>query len=363
MKCTRRRGLTGLGAIAALVAAVPLAQSATSPDPAAGQGPLVPIYIVGQQEDLLAIPGTVQAAERTELAFQAGGTLIELPIVAGQRVAAGEVLARLDRRDFEARVRLEQARLTLARADYERFSRLVASPTSPVSPAEVERKRAVFETARARATQAAKNLEDATLRAPFEGVIAATLVDNHVQIRSRQPVLVMENADVLEVVIDLPEWVVARVRSAPRDRPVGEVRFAVLPERGFPVAISEVATRADPTTQTFRTTLTLERPRDVNLLPGMTAMVYGRPEVIAEEVLRVPVTAIFRTPAGQSAVWVVDAESYRIEQRSVTLREDGSASAVVLDGLAPGERIVRVGAGQLQAGTIVRPFRTGMLSE
>ncbi len=357
--------MKGLGAsllLAALLCSAAFAQTTARPEPDAAWSPLVQVLRVGQEEELLEIPGTVQAARRSDLAFQVSGLLIERPVVAGQRIKAGQVLARVDPRDFENRVALEQSRLNLARADFDRFSRLLASPASPVTQAEVDRRRAQSEIARLRTAQARKNLEDTTLRAPFDGVVAATLVDNHTQVQVRQPVLQVEASDALEVVINLPERVISRVRNTPRESPVGEAVFAVLPERRFPVLLSEVATRADPTTQTFRVTLTLERPTDVNVLPGMTVTVYSRPEIHTTDVLRVPGTAVF-TDQGGAAVWVVDPVSFRIERRAVRLGDDGNGMHVVLDGLQPGEQIVGAGAGQLQAGTVITPFRVGMLSE
>jgi membrane fusion protein, multidrug efflux system len=347
----------------ALLGAMPFAQSAPGEGTNETGAPLVPLYLVGQEEELLAIPGTIQAARRSELAFRFSGLLVELPVVAGQRVAAGEVLARLDPRDFETRVLLEQARLNLARADFDRSSRLIRSRASPVSEADVDRRRSQFEIAEVRAAQARKNLADTTLRAPFGGVVAARLVDNHTQIGANQAILQLETPDKLEVVIDLPERVLSRVRSAPRDRPLGEVQLAVFPARRFPVTVAEIATRADPTSQTFRVTLAMERPADVNVLPGMTATVYGRADIVADESLRIPVAAILRSESGQAAVWVVDPATLRIEQRAVQLREDGSGTAMVLDGLQAGERIVGAGVAQLRAGIEVRPYRTGMLSE
>jgi RND family efflux transporter MFP subunit len=323
----------------------------------------VPLYLVGQEEELLAIPGIVQAARRSELAFRFSGLLVELPVVAGQRVAAGDVLARLDPRDFEARVLLEQARLNLARADFDRSSRLIRSRASPVSEADVDRRRSQFEIAGVRTAQARKNLADTTLRAPFGGVVAARLVDNHTQVGANQAILQLETPDKLEVVIDLPERVVSRVRSAPLDRPLGEVQLAVLPGRRFPVTLAEIATRADPTSQTFRVTLAMERPADVNVLPGMTATVYGQADIVADESLRIPAAAILRSESGQAAVWVVDPATHRIAQRAVQLREDGSGTAMVLDGLQAGERIVGAGVERLSPGIEVRPYRTGMLSE
>ena len=347
----------------ALLGAMPFAQSAPGEGTNETGAPLVPLYLVGQEEELLAIPGTIQAARRSELAFRFSGLLVELPVVAGQRVAAGDVLARLDPRDFETRVLLEQARLNLARADFDRSSRLIRSRASPVSEADVDRRRSQFEIAEVRTAQARKNLADTTLRAPFGGVVAARLVDNHTQIGANQAILQLETPDKLEVVIDLPERVVSRVRSAPRDRPLGEVQLAVFPGRRFPVTVAEIATRADPTSQTFRVTLAMERPADVNVLPGMTATVYGRADIVADESLRIPVAAILRSESGQAAVWVVDPATHRIEQRAVQLREDGSRTAMVLDGLQAGEQIVGAGVAQLRAGIEVRPYRTGMLSE
>jgi RND family efflux transporter MFP subunit len=339
------------------------AQTLPRPESESAWAPLVQLHVVGQEAELLEIPGTVQAGERSDLAFQIPGLLIALPVVAGQRVTAGQVLARIDPRDFENRVALEQARLNLARADFERFSTLVTSPASPVTEAEVDRKRAIFEIARVRVEQAEKNLADTILRAPFSGVIAERLVENHMQVQARQPVLLVEAADALEVVIDLPERVISRVREAPRDRPLGEAVFAVLPERRFPVMLSEVATRADPATQTFRVTMTLDRPRDVNVLPGMTVTVYARPEIYTKDVLRVPETAVFTGDAGQTSVWVVDPATLRVELRAVRLSSDGNGMATVLDGLQAGEQVVGTGVGELTAGMTVRPFRVGMLSE
>lgn len=339
------------------------AQTLPRPEAETAWVPLVQVHVLGQQEELLEIPGRVQAAERSDLAFQVPGLLIELPVVAGQRIVSGQVLARLDPRDYDNRVRLEQARLNLARADFERFAALVKSPASPVTEAEVDRKRAQFEMARLRVEQAEKNRQDTTLRAPFDGVVAARLVDNHIQIQARQPVLLLEAADELEVVVDLPERVIASVRDVPRDGPLGEAVFAVLPERRFPVMLSEVATRADPTTQTFRVTMTLDRPRDVNVLPGMTVTVYSRPEVYAKDVLRVPEIAVFTSASGQPSVWVVDPASFEVEQRTVRVASDGNGMATVLEGLSPGERVVGAGVGALQAGMKVRPYHVGMLSE
>lgn len=326
-----------------------------------GWAPLVQTYVVGVDEEVLELPGRVQAARRSELAFPAAGLLIARPVVAGQRVAAGELLAQMDPRDLEKRVTLEDARLDLARADFDRFSRLAESPLSPVTPAELDRQRAVLEIATVRTEQARKELKDATLTAPFDGIVAATLVDIHQRVRADQPVLLLEASEALEVVVDIPEHVVARVREASRDEPVGEAVFAVAPARPFPVRITEIATRADSATQTFRVTLSMDRPENINLLPGMTATVYARPFLALQSVLRVPLTALGETDSKDSFVWVADPLTYAIHRQPVRLGEVEGDRAVVLEGLQGGDRIVSAGVSRLAEGSIISPYRTGML--
>jgi membrane fusion protein, multidrug efflux system len=328
-----------------------------------GRAPLVQTFVVGVDEEILELPGRVQATRRSELAFPVSGLLIARPVVAGQHVANGEMLAQLDPRDLENRVTLEEARLALAEADFLRFSRLAASPVSPVTPAEVDRKRAEFEIATVRTAQARKVLEDATLTAPFDGIVAATLVDNHQRVRADQPVLLLEASEALEVVVDLPERVLGRLRDLPRDRPVAEAVFAAAPGRVFPARVTEIATRADPVTQSFRVTLAIDRPEDINLLPGMTATVYARPAVYLRSVLRVPLSAVGESEAGDAFVWVVDPETSRIDRQPVTLGEASNGTVVVEEGLQGGQRVVSAGVGRLQAGMAISPYRTGMLSE
>ena len=61
---------------------------------------------------------------KVDLAFQVSGRLIELPIRKGQDVTQGELLGRLDPRDFENTLATRRAALTSARADYERIKSL-----------------------------------------------------------------------------------------------------------------------------------------------------------------------------------------------------------------------------------------------
>ena len=76
----------------------------------------------GERE--FTLPGRVAAGEQVDLAFRVGGPLIELPAREGQEVRKGQVVAKIDPRDFRIRVDSAQAKFDQAEADIERLSAL-----------------------------------------------------------------------------------------------------------------------------------------------------------------------------------------------------------------------------------------------
>ena len=296
-----------------------------------------------------SFPGRVQAARgrRVDLSFRVSGTLIELPVRTNQSVKAGEVVARLDARDFEtrlaqassavaeARARLgamqagdrpedvrilesqlaaEQARLREAELDFTRTRNLfdrgaatrdaldratrgleVAQASTSAAATSLDRgrrgartediegQRAMIRRLEAQEREARDALADTRLTAPFAGIVARTNVENFQEVPARQPVLSLRDATGLEIVTDVPELVMAQLGS-------GQVKsvsasFDFLPGRTFPVTFAEAEAEADPRTRTFAVVFNLPKlPSDVRLLPGMTTTI--RVEVPASSTAR-----------------------------------------------------------------------------
>jgi RND family efflux transporter MFP subunit len=153
----------------------------------------------------------------------------------------------------------------------------------------------------------ADQLSDATLTAPFDGVIARRFVEPNQNIQARAPVVKFQDVDEVEVIVDVPESVMAAdLRTA--DIVQLSARFSAAPDVEFLVQIREVSQRADPTTQTFRVRTVMKSPTEIRLLPGMTATVtlsYRRSSLLGSRIL-VPVAALFKEPSGEQVVWVID---------------------------------------------------------
>jgi membrane fusion protein, multidrug efflux system len=300
-------------------------------------------------------PGEVRADQRAELAFIVSGPLVELPIQEGQFVEAGTLLARVDPRDFANERDGRQSDRDEARAQFNRIERAFAS--GAVTAAERDQSRARFQVADAELTLAEKRLDDTELLAPFPGRIARRFVENFQTVQVGEPILLLEDITRLEVRIQLPEQDVVRLPAGASllGAEVGTVSFEVLPGRQFPVTVKELETRADPRTNTYRVVLSLPRPEEANILPGMSASFVPRDDVVEIRSMHfLPVAALQATPDRSSFVWLLDPERSTVQRRPVRIGGLSGRTVQVLEGLSEGDRVVTAGAAYLADGEQVR---------
>ena len=371
MPPARRRLLTA--ALALAVALAGCGQSEPPPsEPADVSRPAQILRVSPAALDSnLRFPGRARAVQRVELAFNVPGQIVELPVVEGQAVDAGALIARLDPAAYETTLDAARAELDAATAEYERVRRLWEQ-SQAVARAEVERKRTAMDVARSRFAAARQDLEDTRLTAPFAGSIARRLVERFQNVQAKEPVVSLQNQDTLEIVIHVPERV---VRSEPK-RIAGSAVFDDLPQRRFPVMLKSFAGEADPQTQTYEVVLGLARPPDLRVLPGMAVEVL--PETAAEPApadaagagdaagegevpvsvapVLVPLAAVVAGADGTPTVWVVDPETDRVRRRVIETGAVQGADVTVPAGLATGERIVTAGVHHLREGMRVHPL-------
>jgi len=303
-------------------------------------------------------PGQVSAAQHVELAFEASGQLIEFPVRESQEVTEGQLLAKLDPRDFEARRDSENAKLALARSEFERAKKLFEADVA--SEQQLDRAKRAYDIAKADAKQAIKSYEDdAVLRAPFSGVIAKTLVENFQNVRAKEPVLILQDASSLELVIAIPEADFAGMtpglsleeRNA---RSTTEVTVSAHPERRFPARLTEFSTTADPTTRTYEAVVAFDRPEDVTVSPGMTARVtFNIPASVHDAGIIIPASAALADERGDAYVWKVDPTTMQVSRGAVSLGAMAGDTVAVRDGLENGDWVALTGVHHLREGMTV----------
>ncbi|RNE89045.1 efflux RND transporter periplasmic adaptor subunit [Marichromatium sp. AB31] len=360
-------GLTGLAALTAL--ALPLygdwSSEATASQPTATEVTRpVPTAVVTRDTPWVTrdFPGSVRANRRVELAFDLDGLLVELDAREGQAVAAGTVLARLDDRDARnalsaAQARFDDAHRTLDRARELRGQRMV-------SESEYDKARAALDIARAELQAREKAVTDTVLRAPFDGVVAARHLENHERVTAGQTVLSLQDGSRIEVVIQVPERLIAQGGLEALRNP--RVRFDVEGQRWFAARTHEYRLQPDQATRTYDLTIALAPPPGINILPGMNATVrtdIDQPPVATgaptEVITRVPSEAVWRDADGGCHVWVVPEAGgtpRRVRVEPGPLRD---GQMLILSGLRPGQRVAVAGLRALREDLPVRPRLAG----
>ncbi len=302
-------------------------------------------------------PGRIKAVKVVELAFEVDGRIIDWNVEEGQRVKKGQILSRLDPRDYQAQVEAARARLRLADAEYRRESKLFASGSGTQRDLDVATRSRDVSRAELRIQQ--KALEDTKLRAIFDGVIARKLVSDFRNIAAREPVLLLQDESVMEVVVDVPERDLAGGRRQntleefnATAKPV--VELSALPGRQFPVTLTELATAADPNTRTFRATFSMKKPEGIGVLAGMTAklILTGLRTTAADDFL-LPVEAVLADSEEKPYVWLVDEESMTVSKLPVKVGEITGGRIVVKEGLEGGQAIAMSGVHLLDEGMAV----------
>lgn len=314
--------------------------------------PLLPVktlVISDDGEGVRIFPGRVEASRRAELSFRVPGQVAAVEVSEGDEVDAGQVIARLDTTDYK--IALENARAEYAKAEseFERSGQLVDK--GHISRRQYDRDERNYKQKAAAKYQAELNLSYCELRAPFSGLLARRAVENFQEVTAKQEIFSLRDLSQLEIRVDLPESI---VRVAERD-PGGDIHlsasFPLAGKANYPLTVKEVATRADPKTQTFLVKFQLPNPEGINLLSGMTALVKIDVTDIPsfEREISLPATALDNS-GPKPQVWLFDPTLGVVEPRQVGLAQGKTSRVRVISGLEEGDRVVVAGVSSLHDG-------------
>ncbi len=316
-----------------------------------------------------SFPGRAKATQEVDASFRVSGPLIVLPAdLVGRTFTQGELIARIDPRDYEvdldnSKGQLGRAEATYKRAtsDYERERRIYKLDPGATSETAVENKLANKDKAAAdvQALQASvaaaeDRLKYTYLYAPFDGTVVKQYVQNFEHVVAQQAILRIVDNSRIEMVVNIPETLISSVPYVENIR----VRFDAFPDLEVPATIKEVGKEASRTTRTYPVTLIMEQPEGVRILPGMAGRSTAdnrAPDALAASGIRVPVSAIHSPQeTDQSFVWVVDPGTMTVRRRAVTVGALADSGVPVDEGLEPGEWVVIAGVSYLREGQQVK---------
>lgn len=345
----------------------------------------MPTAAVGERA-VLDATGYVTARRQATVSAKVTGRVAEVLIEEGQRVAAGEVLARLDTIDAAAAQALARSQLAAADAqlqdlrvqllqanrDVHRADELTARKLASTQSAEDARTRVASLRARINAqtqqvTVAKRSvdvadvaLDNTIIRAPFAGVVTVKAAQPGEIVSpisagggfTRTGIGTIVDMDSLEIEVDVNESYISRVRA-------GQAVTANLnayPEWQVPAHVITIIPTADRAKATVKVRIAIDT-RDERIVPEMGVRVSfleaggtTAPSSPAPGVL-IPISAVV-AEADTSVTFVI--ENDRAVRRTITLGQQQGDQRQVLSGLRLGERVIVSPTPDLKDGTRVR---------
>ena len=309
----------------------------------------------------LEFPGVVKAGADRTLAFEVPGKILSIPVAKNQRVRTGDVIARLDPKDFEDNVAKAKAVLDRNLETLARYRKVAANA---ISKEELSHAEAEVKTAQATYDGARRDLERTVLTAPFDGVIADTFPSELDVVAVGSRIALILDTREIAVEVSLPETIV--IRSKMMDtvdgstNAISRVVFDSYPGRSFPSRLDEFTAIADSRTQIYKAKFKLANVPELTLLPGMSATVFvdGKDYVYRDAEQRpavaVPGAAVAVDEKGGYYVWKLapsaDADVYEVRKAPLEVASRVGTDVVVCAGVKPGDRIATAGVSVLSEG-------------
>jgi membrane fusion protein, multidrug efflux system len=304
-----------------------------------------------------AISGTLAAERSATMRAEVGGAIVALNVDAGQSVARGAVLARIDdaglRDAYEsakAAVTTSEMNAQLARKNAERAQALTAAGATAERDLEVAQWTATsaesqLADAKARLSSAEKQLDKTVVRAPFNGVVSERPANLGDVLQSGNPILTVIDPTTLKFDGAIP----AEDREGVK---VGTPVSFTVSGTSAPITghVSRMNPALDPATRQVRVTVAVPNEGG-RLLAGLFAE--GRVATSTRSSVVVPNEAVDRKGIRPFVVRIKDGRVDRVEVELGVI-DEAQEQTEVLQGLAAGDTLLLGGARGLPPGTLVR---------
>jgi RND family efflux transporter MFP subunit len=282
------------------------------------------------------VVGTIRARLRATMEAKISGRISEMPVILGQQVKQGQLLARLDAPESKARLQSAQAELQQARREWERSTALVQQQAISRSESDLAESRHL--TAKAAVAEAQAMMAYAEVLAPFDGVVTRKWADVGDLAAPGKALLDIEDPTRMQLQADVPEALVSSIKDGSR--------MAIIVDalrEDLSGTVSEISPAGDSLSRTFQIKL------DVPGTPGLRSGQFARLLVPIQQTttLRAPDSAVVKR--GQMDI-VFTVEGGKARMHLVKLGRRLKGETEILSGLDSGDKVVTSDAALLVDG-------------
>ncbi len=282
-------------------------------------------------------PVTLETESDAMVLSKTAGVVEKIFVEEGQLVRVGDLLAQLE--DEKETFKLEQAQATLNQleGDYQRNKELFSK--NLVSAEIYERSRYAYEAQLATFKLAKLERDYASIRAPFDGIIAERSIKVGTMVQVNHQVFRVVDYGRLKAILHVPEIELAQLRVGQQ----AKLTVDALPDEHFTGRLDLISPIVDPATGTVKVTVEIGNGRKV-LKPGM----FGRVSImheIHEQALLLPKEAVLSEDREATVFVVRDSVAYRTD---IQLGLVNTIHFEILAGLQAGDLVVTMGQAGLK---------------
>ena len=313
-----------------------------------------PVYLTGL--------GTVQGFNTVQVRTRVDGQILKIDFREGQFVKQGDTLVEIDPRPFQAALdqakakkAQDEANLANANLDLQRYTKLGEFATRQQT--DTQRSTVAQLTAQIAADDAAvfnaqTQLDYATVKAPFSGIVGLRQVDvgNIVNAATQTGIVSIAQVEPIAVIFTAPEDQLPDIRAALAEAPPKTIAYSTDGKRMLSTGVlALINNQVDTTSGTIRLKAVFDN-KDHALWPGQSVSTRLLVRTLKEATV-VPDDAVQHGANGLYAYTVNPDNKAELHPIEVTYSMDGRS--VVDEGLAPGEQVITAGQYKVSPGTLV----------
>jgi membrane fusion protein (multidrug efflux system) len=296
--------------------------------------------------------GTVRAKQGVDVTTEIAGLVRDVYFTSGEGVHKGQVLVQLNADADEALLNSLKAEAELARTTFARDKRQFA--VKAISQATLDVSEADLKSKQAQVNQQAAIVDKKTIRAPFDGRLGISTVNDGQYLNPGDQIVTLQSIDPVYVDFFLPQQYIARIALGQ----MVTVTTDTYPDRKFDGKITATNPKVDPQTRNIQIEATIPNPKH-ELLPGMFTSVQVQAGQ-TEQYITLPKTAVTYNPYGET-VFVVEQAAQGpkgepeliVKQTFVTVGRSRGDQVAVLEGTKVGDTVVTSGQLKLKNGSRV----------
>ncbi|MBC80350.1 MAG: efflux transporter periplasmic adaptor subunit [Gammaproteobacteria bacterium] len=297
----------------------------------------------GRVDAFYASTASLTAEEEAVVVARTQGVVEQIFVEEGDYVAAGAPLAQLDTRRLELEVARTRTNIESYERAFERSKRLYE--TKMISPDAYDQALYNLERENASLNLQLYELDEATIKAPIDGVITLRHIKLGNTLNSNDRAFELKRSEVIEAVLNVPEKELSKLEKGQ----LAIVLIDALDAAEFEGVVNRVSPEIDPSSGTFRVTVSLNNSDNI-LKPGMFARVNVRYDSNENTLLLAREAVV--TQKDENSVFVVKAG--QATRQTITIGYAMGSSVEVLEGLDEGDQVVITGQGGLRDGASVR---------